>query len=63
MPTSSTSRFSSGLGVLDFMKRTSYVKMNRISSRKFSKHVVKMADIENLEGHKLSVKIRQKEKK
>tara|TARA_B100000700_G_C14990678_1_gene831136 strand:- start:147 stop:1445 length:1299 start_codon:yes stop_codon:yes gene_type:complete len=63
LPTSSTSRFSSGLGVLDFMKRTSYVKMNKISSRKFSKHVVKMADIENLEGHKLSVKIRQKEKK
>ena len=28
LPTSGSSKFSSGLGVLDFMKRTSLVEMN-----------------------------------
>ena len=54
---------TSGLGILDFMKRTSYVRLNQKSSDNLSNKVAKMASIENLDGHKLSVTIRQTEKK
>ena len=63
LPTLGSAKFSSGLGVLDFMKRSSVVEMNLESYNKNQDNVSKMASIENLEGHKLSVKIRQKDKK
>lgn len=63
LPTSGSAKFSSGLGVLDFMKRSSVVEMNLESFNKNQDNVSKMAEIENLEGHKLSVKIRQTDKK
>ena len=63
LPTFGTAKFSSGLGVLDFMKRTSYIKMNEKSSYELENNVSQMASVENLDGHKLSVKIRQKHKK
>ena len=63
LPTFGSAKFSSGLGVLDFMKRTSYVSMNENNYLQLSKHVAGMAAIEKLEGHKLSVTIRQKDKK
>ena len=63
LPTFGSAKFSSGLGVLDFLKRSSYVKMNKISSQELEEYVSKMSTIEKLDGHKLSVKIRQKEKK
>ena len=63
LPTSGAAKFSSGLGVLDFMKRTSIVEMNFSGYQKYASKVAKMANIENLEGHKLSVKIRQNDKK
>ena len=63
LPTSGSAKFSSGLGVLDFMKRTSVVEMDSIGYHLNQSNVSKMAEIENLEGHKLSVKIRQIDKK
>ena len=63
LPTSGSAKFSSGLGVLDFMKRSSYVKIGKKSFDSLGKHVIKLAEIENLSAHKLSVKIRQKHKK
>ncbi len=63
LPTSGSARFSSALGVLDFMKRSSYVEMSKNSGYELEKYVSQMAAIENLDGHKLSVKIRQKQKK
>ena len=63
LPTSGSARFSSALGVLDFMKRSSYVEMSKNSAYELEKNVSQMAAIENLDGHKLSVKIRQKQKK
>ena len=63
LPTSGSAKFSSGLGVLDFMKRSSYVEMNENNAFELENHVSRMAAIENLDGHKLSVKIRQKQKK
>ena len=63
LPTSGTAKFSSGLGVLDFMKRTSYVSLNQKSFENLSNSVTDMASVENLDGHKLSVTIRQTNKK
>jgi len=59
LPTSGAAKFSSGLGVIDFMKKSSLVEMNEISFNKLSKHVKNIADVENLDAHKLSVTIRQ----
>ena len=63
LPTTGTAKYSSGLGVLDFMKRTSYVSLNQKSFENLSNSVTDMASIENLDGHKLSVTIRQTDKK
>ncbi len=60
LPTSGSAKFSSGLGVLDFMKRNSIVKINSKSFRKLKNDTINIAEIEGLEAHKMSVKIRQK---
>ena len=45
------------------MKRSSMVEINRSGYELKQNNVSKMAEVEKLEGHKLSVKIRQIEKK
>jgi len=60
LPTSGSAKFSSGLGVLDFMKRNSIVEMNYKSFRALNADTQNIASLEGLEAHKLSVKIRQK---
>ncbi len=59
LPTSGAAKFSSGLGVIDFMKKSSVVEMNQTSFKNLSKHVENISDVENLDAHKLSVTIRQ----
>ena len=59
LPTSGSARFSSGLGVIDFMKRNSYVMLNKESHSKFSTDVENMALVEKLDGHRFSVQIRK----
>ena len=59
LPTSGAAKFSSGLGVIDFMKKSSLVEINKTSFNILSKHVENIADVENLDAHKLSVTIRQ----
>ena len=63
LPTSGSAKFSSGVGVLDFMKRSSVVEMNIEGFNNNKDNVMKMAAVEKLDGHKLSVKIRQTTKK
>ena len=63
LPTSGSARFASGVGVLDFMKRSSLVELDKEGYEINKENVTKMAEVENLDGHKLSVKIRQIEKK
>ena len=63
LPTSGSARFSSGVGVLDFMKRSSLVEMDFEGFNRNKENVIKMAEVEKLDGHKLSVKIRQIDKK
>ena len=60
LPTSGSARFSSGVGVLDFMKRSSLIEMDFEGFNRNKENVIKMAEVEQLDGHKLSVKIRQK---
>ena len=59
LPTSGAAKFSSGLGVIDFMKKSSLVEINEKSFNHLSRHVENIADVENLDAHKLSVTIRQ----
>ena len=58
LPTASTARFSSPLGVYDFVKRTSIIQLSSCGFRKLSKYGVKLAEIEGLIAHKNSIKIR-----
>ena len=60
LPTSGAAKFSSGLGVLDFMKRNSIVEMNSKSFNALANDTKNMASIEQLEAHKMSVTVRQK---
>ena len=60
LPTSGAAKFSSGLGVLDFMKRNSIVEMNSKSFNALANDTKKMASIEQLEAHQMSVTVRQK---
>ncbi len=58
LPTARAARFSSGLGVLDFMKRTSLLKLNAASLAALGPATMTLAEAEGLEGHRHSVAIR-----
>lgn len=58
LPTSRTARFSSGLSTLDFIKRTSLIRMTPESLAKIGPAAVKLAQAEGLGAHALSVSIR-----
>ena len=58
LPTSRTARFSSGLGVLDFMKRTTFIACDADGLNEIGPAAVKLADAEGLQAHGLSVSIR-----
>jgi histidinol dehydrogenase len=58
LPTARSARFSSGLGVLDFMKRTSILKCDPGSLRALGPAAIALGRAEGLEGHARSVTIR-----
>jgi len=58
LPTSGSARFSSGLGVLDFMKRTSMVACDPAALDSIGPAAVTLARAEGLGAHALSVSIR-----
>lgn len=58
LPTARSARFSSGLGVLDFLKRTTLAEMTADSLRAIGPAAVTLADAESLEAHGLSVAAR-----
>jgi len=58
LPTSRTARFSSGLGVLDFMKRTTFIGCNADSLGLIGPAAVQLAEAEGLQAHARSVSIR-----
>ena len=58
LPTARSARFSSGLNVLDFMKRTTLLKCSADSLRKIGPAAVTLGKAEGLEAHARSVSIR-----
>jgi histidinol dehydrogenase len=59
LPTSGTARFSSGLSVFDFMKRTSIIGCDHNSLRALSDYAEVLAETEGLHAHGLSVSLRK----
>jgi len=60
LPTAGTARFSSPLGVEDFVKRTNLVSFTRRALRRFEKDVKRFSEWEGLEGHSQAVQMRMK---
>ncbi|MCH2541382.1 MAG: histidinol dehydrogenase [Alphaproteobacteria bacterium] len=60
LPTGRTSRFSSGLGVSDFLKKITFTKCNKKSLQLLSNSAIKIAKAEGLDGHALSIDMRKK---
>ncbi len=58
LPTARTARFSGGLSVYDFMKRTTFVGCSEESLRAIGPSAVRLAEEEGLGAHALSVSIR-----
>ena len=58
LPTSGTARFSSGLSVYDFLKRTSLIQCSAESYKAIATSASRLAGEEGLTAHKLSVDIR-----
>jgi histidinol dehydrogenase len=58
LPTARSARFSSGLGVLDFMKRTSLLGCDAGALQKIGGLAVTLAEAEGLGAHALSVRSR-----
>jgi histidinol dehydrogenase len=58
LPTARSARFSSGLSVLDFMKRTSILKLGPDQLRELGPAAIALATAEGLDAHGRSVAIR-----
>jgi len=59
LPTGRTARFSSGLGVMDFLKKITFTKCNKKSLHLLSNAAIKIAKAEGLDGHALSINMRK----
>ena len=60
LPTARSAKFSSGLGTLDFMKRTSILKLTPQALAGLAPHAMALARAEGLEAHRRSVEVRSK---
>jgi histidinol dehydrogenase len=60
LPTGRRARFASGLSVLDFMKRTSFIAMDAAALGKIGPAAIVLAQAEGLPAHAQSVKVRLK---
>ena len=58
LPTSGNARFDSGLSVLDFLKRTSYIQANKTGLKKMLYSIEALGNSEGLDAHVKSAKIR-----
>ena len=58
LPTARSARFSSGLGVLDFMKRTSILKCGPDQLRALAPAAIALGEAEGLDAHARSVAMR-----
>jgi histidinol dehydrogenase len=58
LPTGGTARFSSPLGVYDFLKRTSVIQASARALRTLGPQVIQLAEMEGLEAHARAVQYR-----
>lgn len=58
LPTGTTARYASPLSVHDFLKKTSLISYTKTALEKVTPDVVKLAEVEGLEGHAAAMKIR-----
>ncbi|NDW07026.1 histidinol dehydrogenase [Jiella pacifica] len=58
LPTARSARFSSGLSVLDFVKRTSILKLGAEQLRELGPAAIELARVEGLDAHGRSVAVR-----
>jgi histidinol dehydrogenase len=58
LPTARSARFSSGLGVLDFMKRTSILRLDEASLAALGPAAMRLATSEGLDAHRRSIAVR-----
>ena len=58
LPTGRRARFASGLSVLDFMKRTSFIALDDAAVRAIGPAAVALAEAEGLPAHAASVALR-----
>jgi len=58
LPTGRRARFSSGLSVLDFMKRTSFIQLDEAALRAIGPAAVALAEAEGLPAHARSIEVR-----
>ena len=59
LPTSGSAKYASPLGVYDFLKRTSLMKISQAHSRELSSTASLLADCEGLSAHSKSAKLRK----
>tara|TARA_B100002052_G_scaffold90486_1_gene83266 strand:+ start:1803 stop:3104 length:1302 start_codon:yes stop_codon:yes gene_type:complete len=59
LPTGGTAKFSSGLGVADFMKRSTFIECNKNNLFLLREYASILASLEGLEAHKISMDIRK----
>ncbi len=62
LPTGGTSRFSSPLGVEDFLKKSNIISFSKEALSEFREHVLRMAAMEGLDAHARAVEMRFLEK-
>jgi histidinol dehydrogenase len=62
LPTAGTARFASALGVENFLKRTSVVSYSRTALDRDADAIIRLAELEGLQAHAASVKVRRKNK-
>ena len=58
LPTGTSARYASPLSVNDFLKRTSLISYTKTALEKVTPDVIKLAEVEGLEGHAAAMKIR-----
>ena len=58
LPTGRRARFSSGLSVLDFMKRTSFIQLDEAALGAIGPAAIALADAEGLPAHARSIEVR-----
>jgi len=59
LPTSGTARFSSPVGVYDFVKRTQFIQYTGAALAQEAQYVTKLARVEGLEGHARAIEARE----